>query len=256
MEVSNIAMDINSTIKTCPTHGDYDARVLKIGGKDVITNKCPECAKAAQAEHDAKMDRIIEERRKQSVQETISRSGVPPRYREATISSYIASNEGQQRSLKRTQWYIDTWYERKELGTGMIFAGLPGTGKTHLAAAIANSVIQTGSSVTYVTVSDLTRAIRRTYSDGAAMSESDMIKSYVSPQLLVLDEVGATSGSDHEKQMLFEVINKRYEQVKPTILISNLSGDELKQFLGDRIMDRMRQGGGKLIVFDWESYRK
>lgn len=256
MEVSNIAMDIQSTTKTCPSHGEFEARRLVIAGREVITNKCPKCEEAGKAEYDRKLNLLVEERRKQTAAETLLRSGVPPRYREATISSYIASNAGQERAMKRSQWYVDTWYERKDLGTGIIFAGLPGTGKTHLAAAIAQAVISLGASVTYVTVSDLTRAIRRTYSEGASMSETDMIKSYVSPQLLVLDEVGATSGSDHEKQMLFEVINKRYEQVKPTILVSNLSGDELKQFLGDRIMDRMRQGGGKLIVFDWESYRK
>ena len=56
--------------------------------------------------------------------------------------------------------------------------------------------------------------------------------------------------------MMFEIINKRYEQVKPTIVVSNLLGNDLKAFISERVLDRLRQGGGKLIQFDWQSYRK
>ncbi|EIG27035.1 hypothetical protein HMPREF1054_2009, partial [Haemophilus paraphrohaemolyticus HK411] len=51
-------------------------------------------------------------------------------------------------------------------------------------------------------------------------------------------------------------INERYEAMKPTILISNLSQQELGAYVGERIVDRMREGGGAMIAFDWESYRK
>ena len=54
---------------------------------------------------------------------------------------------------------------------------------------------------------------------------------------------------------MFEIINERYESRQPTILISNLSLTEVKQYLGDRIFDRMREDGGKYISFDWDSYR-
>ncbi|KAA6208087.1 ATP-binding protein, partial [Avibacterium paragallinarum] len=43
---------------------------------------------------------------------------------------------------------------------------------------------------------------------------------------------------------------------KPTILISNLSEDELSRYVGERIIDRMREGKGAVINFDWESYRQ
>lgn len=79
---------------------------------------------------------------------------------------------------------------------------------------------------------------------------------YTDKDLLIIDEVGVQFGSESEKIILFEIINERYEQMKPTILISNLSEDELSRYVGERIIDRMREGKGAVINFDWESYRK
>ncbi|HBV4032592.1 TPA: ATP-binding protein, partial [Klebsiella pneumoniae] len=42
----------------------------------------------------------------------------------------------------------------------------------------------------------------------------------------------------------------------PTILISNLPKDELTQFIGERVIDRMNDGGGCTISFTWDSYRE
>ncbi|HFH6599619.1 TPA: ATP-binding protein, partial [Klebsiella pneumoniae] len=52
------------------------------------------------------------------------------------------------------------------------------------------------------------------------------------------------------------IINTRYERLKPTILISNLPKDELTKFIGERVIDRMNDGGGCTISFTWDSYRE
>ena len=44
--------------------------------------------------------------------------------------------------------------------------------------------------------------------------------------------------------------------MKPTILLSNLNIEGLGEYLGERVMDRLREGGGKMIAFDWDSYRR
>ena len=71
----------------------------------------------------------------------------------------------------------------------------------------------------------------------------------------MLDEIGLQHGSESEKIILFEILNERYMQCKPTILISNLDIKDLKEYITERIIDRMRDGGGQKIVFDWESNR-
>lgn len=55
--------------------------------------------------------------------------------------------------------------------------------------------------------------------------------------------------------LLFDVLNERYERRKPTLMLSNLTAQEVAAYLGERVMDRLREDGGRVIVFDWESHR-
>jgi len=71
-----------------------------------------------------------------------------------------------------------------------------------------------------------------------------------------MDEVGVQFGSEFERQIMFDVLNERYEKRKPSILLSNIPPSELGTYLGDRVTDRLREDGGKMIAFDWESYRR
>ena len=80
------------------------------------------------------------------------------------------------------------------------------------------------------------------------------MKDLLSPGLLILDEVGVQLGTEHEMRILFEVVNERYADCLPTILISNLDEAELLKFTGARLMDRVRDGGA-VVAFDWESHR-
>jgi DNA replication protein DnaC len=56
--------------------------------------------------------------------------------------------------------------------------------------------------------------------------------------------------------MLFDVLNARYANQRPTILIGNLTADELEEYLGERIMDRLLESGSAVVPFTWESYRR
>ncbi|NHX33749.1 ATP-binding protein, partial [Escherichia coli] len=82
-----------------------------------------------------------------------------------------------------------------------------------------------------------------------------VIRIYTNPDLLIIDEVGVQFGSEAEKLILFEIINTRYERMKPTILISNQTREELGAFIGERVIDRMSDGGGCTLAFTWDSYR-
>jgi DNA replication protein DnaC len=115
--------------------------------------------------------------------------------------------------------------------------------------------MESGSSAFFVTVSDAMRGIKATYDKGAGVSEADAIKALVDPKLLILDEVGADLGTDHNKVLLFDIINKRYEHVRPTIILTNLDQATLTTYFGERILDRLREGGGKLVQFTWASHR-
>jgi len=133
---------------------------------------------------------------------------------------------------------------------------MPGTGKNHLALSIARHVInEHQSSALLTTVLRIAREFKSTWSKNAECSEADVIKRYTQPDLIIIDEVGVQFGSEAEKMILFEVFNTRYESMKPTILISNLALNELTGFIGERVIDRMNDGGGCTLTFTWSSYR-
>jgi DNA replication protein DnaC len=100
------------------------------------------------------------------------------------------------------------------------------------------------------------RSVKDTWSKGSEKSETQAIEHLAYPDLLILDEVGVQFGSDFEKQILFDVLNDRYEKRKPCLLLSNIAPGELSGYLGERVADRLREDGGKLIAFDWDSHRR
>jgi len=168
-----------------------------------------------------------------------------------------ANNKGQVWAHTVCERYAGNFDAAIEKGTCLVLCGKPGTGKTHLAAAICNHLILSGGrSVVFSRVYSAIRAIKDTYRRDCETTEQEVLEAFVSADLLVLDEVGVQFGSDTERLLMFEIINGRYDKVKPTILISNLSAGEIEDFIGERIMDRLMEGGGVVVPFDWQSERR
>ncbi len=109
----------------------------------------------------------------------------------------------------------------------------------------------------YRTLGGILQAIRATFDGGSGQSEGSILDALIRPSLLVLDEVGASkeAPSDFELSRLFSIINGRYERMLPTIVISNLGAKELPAAMGERSADRLREGGGIVLPFDWASHR-
>jgi len=99
------------------------------------------------------------------------------------------------------------------------------------------------------------RRVKDSWSTESGENESQAVRAFTLPDLLILDEVGIQAGTEFEKNILFDLLNARYERRKPTILISNLEIDEVREFLGERVFDRLREDGGEVIPFTWESHR-
>ena len=131
-----------------------------------------------------------------------------------------------------------------------------GTGKNALAAAICQEIAGAGFSSVHTTVLKMLRRIKSTWNRKSEEDEQTVIDAFIIPDLLVVDEIGVQFGSETEKLLIFEALNGRYEDKKPTILISNLTEPkELSDYLGARVMDRMREGQAGILKFGWKSHR-
>lgn len=179
---------------------------------------------------------------------------IPKRFLGKTIREYASGSKEQQKIKQICINYVQNFDQVLADGTSMVFCGKPGTGKTHLAYAVVQALQIQYVAATLITAADMTGLVKSTYSSD--LQASDVVRDLASFSLLIIDEVGVQVSSDAERRIFFDVLNKRYENVLPTVLISNLTMEELTSFVGERVIDRMREGSGMVFAFGWESYRK
>lgn len=241
----------------CETHGAYEQKVYAVLGRELRSN-CPECSRIAREKSEAaeQADKAMELR--MSLARKLGDALIPKRFTTRTLGNYQAENDGQRKALRFCQHYVQIFDEILKTGRCMVLIGKPGTGKTHLGAGMANELLHnTSRTAVYRTVGAILQAIRSTYDKHSERSEAEILSSLIDPDLLVLDEVGVSKEqpSDFELTTLFAIINGRYEQERPTVVISNLEASQLPAAMGDRCVDRLREGGMIAVPFDWESQR-
>ena len=249
-------VNIETVQRDCEKHGAYRARlIVVVEGMDPVIEDCPMCREADAAAAQRSADRAAQRLRSEKIKGLLSVASIPPRFAGASFDTYEVTSTAQRRVLTICQTFARTWPEQMGKGGTLILTGAPGNGKTHLACAIANAVMaQFEATVAYGNVPDLLRTIKETYRRDSTRTERQALQDLIGPDLLVMDELGAQMGTDHEKQLLFEIIDRRYTNLRPTIIASNLNREDLDGYLGQRAMDRFDQTA-TILAFDWESYR-
>jgi DNA replication protein DnaC len=125
----------------------------------------------------------------------------------------------------------------REPGNWFLLAGPSGKGKTRLAAAIGNYCKEAGGRVTFVVVPDLLDRLRSSYSPQSARDFDDVFDQVRQVPLLILDDLGAESGTPWADEKLFQLINYRYNACLPTVFTTSASLSELPSRIATRLMD-------------------
>ena len=260
LNVTSVADSVTPPVvqrAVCEAHGEFPQTITRILTA-TFRSPCPECH-AAQKEKQEREDRERKAwERKRNLDHRLGSSAIPKRFVDKSFDGYKADNAGQKRALKVCQEYADYFADHSKAGRCLMLVGRPGTGKTHLSAAIANFVMHAGDwTAAYRPMGSILHAIRDTYDQESARTEGQIISALVSADLLILDEIGASKEkpSDFELATIFAIINGRYEEMRPTMIVSNLPPKELSAAIGDRCVDRLRENGGIVLGFDWESAR-
>jgi DNA replication protein DnaC len=251
------ALPIRTQPGECEKHGHFEQKVTVLLGRE-LKGGCPMCLRTVAEEREASAKANAAYELRLSLARKLGDALIPKRFLSRSLDNYQTDHDEQRRALKFCRHYVATFDQIRETGRCMVLIGKPGTGKTHLGVAMANELLhKTSSSAVYRTVGSVLQAIRGTYDRHSERTEGDILASLINPDLLVLDEIGVSKEqpSDFELTTLFAIINGRYEREAPTVIISNLQADELGRAMGDRCVDRLREGGLIVVPFEWESQR-
>lgn len=208
--------------------------------------------KKFQAEEAMKSNQQLTDRNRQArMEKIIGRSGIQPMHQKCSFSNYSVECPEQQAALDAAKGFVASF--GKSHG-GFVFSGNCGTGKNHLASAIAKNLIKRGHSAMVMTVSELFENHRATFSKDSPVKEAGLLRDLCNIDLLVLDEVGLQKGSEYEINLLTNIVDRRQLQLKPTGMLTNKNFDEMVAMIGERIMDRQTDGG-IWVPFTWSSMR-
>lgn len=157
-------------------------------------------------------------------------AAIPERYLSCSLKGFHVSNpdraiEEQLFSAKQqSQNYVDTFVgeDGRFRDTGLLLIGTPGVGKTHLAVAVLNELIQRYRvRGLFVDFTELIHEIQSTFSPRSADSKFDLLDPVMKAEVLVLDELGAQKPSEWVNDILYLILNTRYTKRLPTIFTTN-----------------------------------
>ena len=216
------------------------------------------CMKEAEAKEKAKEDY---NNKMQMLDKLRSASLLGDRYKDITFDNTDISVGGDfEKAFRRCRKYCDISDEALSKGYGIYIYGNSGTGKTHLTACICNALINKLQQCLFTNFFEIAKLIRSTYNRN---TEAEIIiKRICDIDFLFIDDLGTEllkkNGEDNWLQeKVFDIINKRYNNRKPTIFSSNYSLNELIEQRGmmEKTVDRIMEMSTAIIQINGNSYR-
>lgn len=145
----------------------------------------------------------------------------------------------------------------------LVLVGESGTGKTHLAAAVANARFEAGDAVLFTVVPDLLDHLRASYNwrrrqgdddDDDSIGYDALLRRCRDADLLVLDDLGAESATDWAREKLFQIVNHRVVARLPTVITTNQRPERIDPRLRSRAHEHLH--GGRVWVIAAPDYRR
>lgn len=189
----------------------------------------------------------------------IKSSGIPPLFENSTFESYTAPTIVQQQSIKLLV--------QNSIDKNVIMLGKTGTGKSHFGCSIIQKEIDKElqslseddineyksrlnrqkliSKFLYVKFSQLTQL---------KFENPSLFKRLLTSKFIIIDEIGRQS-SDGREEVLFEIMDHRYDHILTSCLISNLTANDLRDYIGHALFSRLKENY-ILIDAQWVDYRR
>lgn len=168
-----------------------------------------------------------------ALESSLASTRISKRFRTRTFESFQPSQDSRH-ALEVCKRWVSKFPHAS--GIGLILHGPVGTGKTHLVSAIVNALHTRKERVLFACVPDLVADFRAAIKDGRSDAIIDEV---IAAPVLVLDDLGAERATEYVQEVIPRIINRRYEDLAPTIITTNLSLPELETQITARSTSRL-----------------
>lgn len=177
-------------------------------------------------------------------------SNLGRRFSERTFETFNAGLN--KKAFEDARFYADRENLFEDARNCLIILGGIGTGKTHLASAIANRFCERNIETIFATWEMHLQRMREEIKN---QSISTYLGAIQNAQVLVIDDLGREKRSEWTTSTLYSVINYRYEHLFPTIITSNLEDSELFTWVGGDVASRLKEMATAIRTYG-DDYRK
>jgi len=189
---------------------------------------------------------------KSGITAVLDRRNIPLRYLNCSFGNFEPLDAKRQKYLRVSREYV----KKHGIGEGLFFTGPNGTGKTHLAVAIMRELSLRGNLGWYfVKTPYLLMTIRQAFKKEHFDSEQKLISRFINYDYLVIDELGVEKITDWSLQTLYLIIDGRSDQLKSTIITSNLSLLDVREQVDPRLASRIVGMSKNLLEFTCDDWR-
>ncbi len=173
----------------------------------------------------------------------------------------LDGREGSELVKQRFRRALDAALKFAEQPSGwLVLTGPSGSGKTHLAAAIANHIVDRGSAALYVSAPDLLDHLRSSFGPSSEVAYDDLFQQVRTANLLILDDLGTQSATPWAKEKLDQLLNYRHAHRLPTVIMSTVVVEELEERIRTRLLNSdfvqifdLGQRASALSTTTWDS---
>ena len=255
-----------------------DNNTQKSSAQSTLNNEdiCPSCGKNRRREAiicgvkysfyvmcecEEQQEKIAKESREnldkmRKIEKLKSLSLLGERYKTATFSnSKTGINSSFDAAFNRCKKYCELYEETVKNGFGIYLFGDKGVGKTHLTACMANFLLDKCVPVLFTNLFEISKAVKSTFNRESSQTEQILIQKFSNIDVLFFDDLGTeiftkSSGETWLQGLLFDLINKRYNNRKATIFSSNYSLNSLVNERGvmEKTVDRISEMTGGAVM--------
>src|SRR5438876_7862453 len=183
-------------------------------------------------------------------------ANIPRRYLTCRLRNFNDRAAVLKTAKTRVEQFVNEWMP--QLGVkGLVLVGGCGTGKTHLAVAALQEIIQTDKpgKLLFCNFQDLIQEIQASFDADSPVDKAELLRPLLQTDLLVLDELGSQKPSNFVHDILYYVINSRYNDVRTTIFTTN-NVDDLADRIGDRLRSRLYEMASVIQLTSVDDYRR